>query len=286
MSERISDKKNENLPRAALAIVVAVCILSFGDATIKWFSLSLPIWQLFVLRSLLVIPVLLVMIRYWHPEVSLLPRSVMWVSLRSLLLTKMLIAYYLALPHLQLPVAAAAYYTSPIFITIFSGLFAKEPTGLRGWFAIGLGFIGAIITLRPAASGFNVFVLLPILAAIFYALAMILTRTKCQNENTLVLTAAMNVGFIVVGIVVSLCLLAVDLTSSATSANPFLLGNWVSLGINEFSYLAILAVAFFLGSLFVTIAYQSAPSSIVSTFDYSYLAFSVLWGVLIFTQLK
>lgn len=275
----------DNLPRAIFAIVFAVFALSLGDAVIKAISVSFPIWQLYVLRSALALPVLLVFIKWRHPQIRLIPKSLTWVGTRSLLLASMWVAYYVALPKLQLSVAAAAYYTLPLFITLFSGLIGRERVGTIGWFAIVLGFAGVLVILRPDAEGFNAFALLPVLAAILYAFAMILTRTKCQDESPLVLAAALNLTFIAMGAMASIGLFAANLDPSTVSQNPFLLGGWVSLGRWEVIALFILATAILIGSVFSAIAYQSGPSSTVSAFDYSYLAFSVMWSILLFSEL-
>ena len=37
--------------------------------------------------------------------------------------------------------------------------------------------------------------------------------------------------------------------------------------------------------MFAAIAYQSGPASLVATFDFAYLAFATLWGILIFADL-
>ena len=114
---------------AVCAILLAVLGLSLGDAVIKSLSAGFPLWQLYVLRSLLALPLLLVAARLRRAR---RPVSPGWVTLRSLLLCTMWIAYYAALPHLPLSAAAAAYYTSPLFITLFAGLFAGERVGWLG----------------------------------------------------------------------------------------------------------------------------------------------------------
>ncbi|HKJ63006.1 MAG TPA: DMT family transporter, partial [Hyphomicrobiales bacterium] len=273
----------DNLPRAIAAIVFAVLALSLGDAVIKAISVSFPLWQLYVLRSAIVLPILCVLISRRQPDIKLLPDSIGWVSVRSLLLALMWIAYYSALPHLQLSVAAAGYYTLPLFITLFSGIFIGERVGVIGWLAIGLGFAGVLVMLRPDTESFNIFVLFPLLAAILYALAMILTRTKCRKESPLVLSAALNAMFIVIGGIASIGLAVAGLSTAAISKNVFLLGGWVGLGAKELIALAVLAAAILIGSIGAAIAYQSASSSTVATFDYSYLAFSVMWGAVFFT---
>jgi drug/metabolite transporter (DMT)-like permease len=259
--------------------------LSLGDAVIKTISVSFPLWQLYVLRSAIALPALLLFARVREPETKFIPQSIGWVTVRSLLLVSMWLAYYAALPHLQLSVVAAAFYTLPLLITLFSSVLAGEKVRAIGWLAICLGFAGVVVMLRPSAEGFNAYALLPIVAAILYALAMILTRTKCQKESPFVLSAALNATFILVGGTVSAGLLIANLDVAQISANAFLLGGWVSTGLREIMALAVLASAILIGSIFTAVAYQSASSSTVSTFDYSYLAFSVMWGLVFFAEI-
>ncbi len=277
--------KRDNVALAIAAIVASVFALSLGDAVIKAFSVSFPLAQLYVLRSLLALPILVAIVLLRRKATSLLPVAPGWTALRSLMLAVMWIAYYVALPHIQLSVAAAAYYTAPLFITMIAALVVGERVGKMGGFAILLGFAGVLIMLRPEAGAFNAYGLLPIGAAILYAGAMVMTRTKCLQEDPMVLSLALNVTFILVGAVASLAILALDLGSSLGAANPFLFGGWTDLGRTEWSVLALLAAVIVVGSLGAAIAYQAAPSSIVATFDYAYLAFATLWGLLVFAEI-
>ena len=120
------------------------------------------------------------------------------------MLTFMWVAYYTALPHVDLSVAAAVYYTLPLFITLFAAVFIGERVGVRGWIAVFLGFCGVLLILRPRADDFNGYALLPLTSAVLYAFAMILTRTKCKNESPLVLSFGLNVSMIGVGVVATL----------------------------------------------------------------------------------
>ena len=123
------------------------------------------------------------------PDV-LWPAAMLWTAGRSLLLVAMWVSYYVALPHLSLSIAAAAYYTLPIFITLFAALFIGEKINYYGWTAVALGFIGGLLILQPASKDFSWYALLPILSAILYALAMILTRTRCRAVHPLMLSLA------------------------------------------------------------------------------------------------
>ncbi|HUF44804.1 MAG TPA: DMT family transporter [Aestuariivirgaceae bacterium] len=271
----------DNVPLAVSAIILTVLALSLGDALIKGISGSgFVIWQIFVVRSALAVPVLLMVIQAFSKCAPILPKRSGWTAIRSLMLVLMWLAYYFSLPHLQLSVAAAAYYTLPMFITLFSAVLAGERVGRVGWMAVGLGFLGVLLILRPAADAFNAYVLLPLVAAMLYALAMILTRTKCREEHPLTLSLALNFGFILFGGVATLLIGAVD----GFSEEGFLLAPWTPMGPEEWQTMAILSLAILVGSLGAAIAYQNAPSGIVGTFDFGYVGFAVIWGLMFFGE--
>jgi LPXTG-motif cell wall-anchored protein len=46
----------------------------------------------------------------------------------------------------------------------------------------------------------------------------------------------------------------------------------------------LLGIAMFIGSVGTAFAYQTGPASVVSTYDFSYLAFAVLWGAIFFSE--
>ncbi len=275
---------NDNLRLAIPAILITAFALSLGDALIKQESSAFPLWQIFVMRSVIATPFLVYFIRIRTCAISIMPARFSWVALRSIILVGMWVAYYLALPRVQLSIAAASFYTLPLFITLFAALLIGDRVGPIGWMAILLGFVGTLLILQPQAGDFNAYALLPIVSAICYALAMIMTRSKCQNENPLVLSLWLNLTFIGVGVLAILIIQFLEPTLSSTEANPFLLGEWVPMWIDEWRAMTILAVAIIVGSVGAAIAYQSGPSSIIASFDFSYVAFAVVWGILLFGE--
>ena len=282
--KRFTYADGDNINLAVVAIVFTVFALSLGDALIKRISADFPLWQIFVLRSVIAIPVLIAVVKTRTQAVSLRPISLGWTALRSLMLTFMWVAYYTALPHVDLSVAAAVYYTLPLFITLFAAVFIGERVGVRGWIAVFLGFCGVLLILRPRADDFNGYALLPLTSAVLYAFAMILTRTKCKNENPLVLSFGLNVSMIGVGVIATLFVALWGPSSSDIEGYRFLLGRWISMGTHEWLAMGLLATAILIGSVGAAIASQAGPSSIVSTFDFSYLAFAALWGLLFFAE--
>lgn len=111
----------------------------------------------------------------------------------------MWIFYFAALPHIELAIAAAAYYTLPIFITLFAAIFLGDKITSKDWLAILIGFSGTLLILQPQADDFNPYALLPLVSALCYAVAMILTRSKCLQERPTVLSLWLNISFVGVG---------------------------------------------------------------------------------------
>ncbi len=280
-----SEAQGDNIPLAIAVILVTVLALSLGDALIKQTSASFVLWQIFVVRSIIAIPVLLAVIRYRDLSMPLIPKVLGWTTLRSLMLTLMWVAYYASLPHLELSIAAAAYYTLPIFITLFSALFTGENVGRIGWIAIVLGFAGVLLILKPAAGDFNFYALLPLISAILFALAMILTRTKCRDENPLILSLALNISFVLVGLLASLLILPLSVFDIDATQRSFLAGAWTPMGLNEWMAMTLLATSILVGSIGAAIAYQTGPSSIIATYDFAYVGFASIWGLIFFGEI-
>jgi drug/metabolite transporter (DMT)-like permease len=271
----------DNVRLGVAVILVATLALSLGDAAIKLLSADFALSQIFVFRSLIAIPVVVIIIKARSRTASLMPRRIGWVALRSLLLTFLWLAYYMALPHLALGVAAATFYTLPLFITLFAAIFIGDRIGAKGWGAVALGFVGALFILKPEAGGFNAYVLLPLGSAVLDALAMILTRTKCRGENPLVLSLSLNVTLVSVGLVVT-----AYTAIAGTSANDssFILRAWSPMDAGGWLAMAFLAAVAITASVGAATAYQVAPPATIATFDFAYVGFAGLWGILIFAE--
>ena len=270
----------DNLVLAVGTILFTVLSLSLGDALIKQVSGDFVLWQIFVVRSMLAMPVLFIVIACFTQEATILPRRLGWTTARSLMLVAMWVAYYISLPHLKLSVAAATYYTLPMFITLFAAAFAGEKVEKIGWLAVAIGFLGVLLILRPEAENFNYYALLPLLSAMLYALAMILTRTKCRDEHPFTLSLALNACFILVGGGAAALIGAL----SGPERVGFLLAPWAPMGAQEWLAMTMLSVSILIGSIGAAIAYQNGPSSVVGTFDFAYVGFAAVWGVILFGE--
>jgi drug/metabolite transporter (DMT)-like permease len=264
---------------AIAAMLFTDLTLSIADAIIKSTISNMPLSQFILLRSCVTAPLVILLLKLRYPEVSLRPVCPVWAILRSGLLLTSLLLYYASLPQLDFSMAAAVYYTIPLFVTLFASIGIRETVGIQGWTGVAIGFIGVLLMLKPQAGDLNIFALLPLLSAMLYALGMVITRTRSRREHPLVLALTFNLIAIGLGGAATWYV-----TSLGNAAQSLFVGHWVAMGWTEWGLVAALSVMMLIGSVGTAIAYQLGPSSVISTWDFSYLAFAVLWGVLFFSE--
>jgi len=211
------------------------------------------------------------------------PRAPGWVALRGLLFAGAGVIYFAALPNLPFSTAAAVINSVPLFIITFAMLLGGErvPNPVRA--ALAVGFIGVLLIIQPGLAGFDFYALPVLVAAAFYALAMVVTRIHCRTENPYTLALGMHLAFITVGAVMSVVVAVVD-AAPATPAAKFLLGDWRPLALTDVLILAVLGGAFMVYTVGVAFAYQRAPAATIAPFEYTYLAAGLLWGWLLFAE--
>ena len=266
-----------------IAIILgSVLTMAFADAVVKLVSANITVWQVFVARSLVAIPLLAGLWAFSGTGFTL--KAPKWTVLRSALLLLTWLAFYASFPVLDLSVAAVAVYTNPIMIALLSALLIGEPVNARQWGGVLLGFAGVVAILKPGTEAFSWFTLLPLMGAGFYALAMVLTRSKCQDEAPLALAISLHGAFLIAGLLATAALALIGLNAETKAAFPFLFGDWAPMGPREWGLMVLigaLSAAYFIG---VARAYQIAPPPVIATFDYAYLVSAALWGFVFFAE--
>ena len=263
-------------------ILLSTAAMALADALVKLASSELTVWQIFAVRSAFAAACLLALVR-WQGQ-RMRTHSPRWVVVRSALLVACWLAYYASLTMLTLPVAAVAVYTNPIITTLLCALALGERVTARQWLGVLVGFAGVAVILRPGTAAFSWAIVLPLMAAVFYSLAMVLTRSKCQRENATALALWLHVAFIATGLGVAALLALVPADPAQAAAHPFLLRVWSAMDAGSWALLALLGIlsaGYFLG---VARAYQIAPPQIVGTFDYGYLVSAAVWSIVLFAE--
>ena len=207
-----------------------------------------------------------------------------WVLIRATLLTLMYLTLYAVIPFVPLSILAAGFYTGPIFIVILSALLIGEPVTRANWIAVFIGFSGVLISLDLFADSFSLLAIVPVLSGLFYALAAIVTRSKCHDHKPLSLALALAGVLGLTGILMSTALMWASLDALTIEQSPFMLGPWAPMDLNAWGLIILLAVLLLGIGILLATAYQVASPAIVASFDYSYLIFAAIFGFMLFSE--
>jgi drug/metabolite transporter (DMT)-like permease len=167
---------------------------------------------------------------------------------------------------LPLAEAVAIGYAAPIFITALSVPLLGEAVGVRRWSAVCVGFAGVLVMIRPGAAVFEASSLVALLAALFYAFAMIFIRRLGRTEST----ACIAFYF--------------TLTCAVVSA-PFLPLQWVAPDLPQAILLVAVGLIGGVAQLAVTAAFRAAPAAVVAPFDYSSMLYVTVIGYAVWGEM-
>ena len=132
---------------AATCIISAMALIGLIDNLVILIAERAGLWQLHLLRSLMALPMILVISRAGGWLVS--PKRLWAVALRSLLVSISMVFYFGSLAFLPVAQAAAGLFTAPIFVLLLSVVALRRRVGLVNAIAVGAGFLGILVVLRP-----------------------------------------------------------------------------------------------------------------------------------------
>ena len=185
--------------------------------------------------------------------------------LRGLMLVATTILNFLAFRYLQLDEALAILFSTPFLVAIAAGPLLGEWVGWRRWTAIGVGFAGVLVVIRPGlGGGMQWAALFSVGAAIFYAAYGIATRMVSRtdpSETTLFY-----------GNLVAVCVMA-----------PLLPFVWQGpLSALDLTLLVAVGALGSAGHYLLIAAHRRAPASVLSPFMYTQLVWATTLGFLVF----
>ncbi|SLN75008.1 EamA-like transporter family protein [Roseovarius gaetbuli] len=186
-------------------------------------------------------------------------------AFRSLLLVTEICVMILGFTLLGLVESHAVFACYPLLIAALSGPVLGEKVGWRRWVAIAVGFVGVIIILEPGFGVFKPQAIVPLIAALMFALYGLLTRYVARRD-----TAA--TSFFWTGTVGSVAMTAVGMWFW----EPMIGSDWVWMGA--------LCVAGAAGHWTLIKCYEVAEASAVQPFAYLQLLFASTIGILIFSE--
>ena len=153
----------------------------------------------------------------------------------------------------------------PLLVAALSGPVLKEFVGWKRWSAIFIGFIGVMIILKPSNNVFSLEAIIPLVAALMFALYSLLTRYAARQDTSMTsfFWTGM-IGAVVMSIVGS--------------------GYWIALKPVDWAWLGLLCILACLAHYLLIKCYELSEASSLQPFAYLQLLFATIIGLWIFSE--
>ncbi|WP_226688351.1 DMT family transporter [Ruegeria arenilitoris] len=251
-----------------LLVVGAMAAFALEDMFIKHLSVTVPTGQIMVVLGVICSLAFVVMSLATRKRIL---DPVAWQPLplmRAGTEAVGALSFVTALSLVDLSTVAAVFQAMPLAVTMGAALFLGEHVGWRRWSAIGIGFIGVLMIIRPGLAGFQPESLFVVASVLAIAARDLITRKLDVRvaSSVVALQAYVAVAFAGVALMVF-------------SAQPVVPLNTWQIG----PYLG--AVGFgFLGYYGIVIAMRIGEASALTPFRYTRLIFSIAAGMLMFGE--
>lgn len=265
-SEIRSDAAGEKVGLGITCAVTGFIGIAVMDACAKLLGEGYAISQIILFRNgvgaLAVFVVLLISGTGFRP---LRTHRIGLLALRTAFSLAAGFLFFTGLRYLPLADAFAVAFTGPLFITALSMPLLGEHVGMRRWAAVIVGFTGVLVVIQPGMASFRPEALLPLGAAFFYALAMLISRKMTRDMTTSAIMFWSSLG-------------------AALTALALMPYDWRTPGPADLAVFVSMGLIGTLGMALITQGYRFAPAAVIAPFDYSSLLWAVILGWLIWND--
>ena len=251
--------------RGSLFMAVSMASFSVNDALAKFLTTQMHFSEVMMLRGAFASVLIGALVLHQGALQSLRVLLVLPVSLRICGEIGGSALFLVAVSALPLAHVTAIVQSLPLVMTCGAVLILGEPVGWRRWLAIGAGFIGVLIIVRPGADGFSQFTLVALLSVGFYAMRDLVTKQIPAQIPTLFVTF--------------LTTIAVALAGGALT---LVHGDWITPPLHVLGLVALAAVMTLIGFQFGILALRVGDVSAVAPVRYSQMLYAMLLGYLVF----
>lgn len=258
-----ADATRATSPAAALRGIAYMALscgfLAGSDAITKWLTTGYPVGQLICLRSIFIFLPIAAMVWRDGGWASVRISSLRDQALRGGLFICTTVTIVMSFKLLPLADAVALMFAGPLFATALARPMLGERVGWKRWCAVGVGFTGVLVIVRPTGEGLALAALMPIVAALFSAVRDIVTRriTATESSNAIMICST--------GCVVAACLFTI----------PF---GWVMPTPADMALLVVAGIMVGLAHYLMIASYRAAEIAIVSPFKYVGLIWATAIG--------
>jgi len=263
-------------PLLGVFLMIGFALVAPGmDAFAKLAGAVIPVGEIlafrFGIQTLLLLPIALAMGGLLRPS----PAEIGWHFVRAALILLATGAFFTALRFMPIADAIAIFFVEPFILTLFGAAFLKERIGWRRLLACAVGFVGAMLVIRPSFAALGPVALFPLITAVSFALYMIVTRRTAQAVHPVALQAW--TGLAASGLI--LPVLWVFHGSGVQVFDPVM-----PKGV-FWAHLAGVGVTASITHLMVSAALRFAPAATIAPLQYLEIISATTLGYLIFADL-
>jgi drug/metabolite transporter (DMT)-like permease len=172
---------------------------------------------------------------------------------------------FTALRYIPLAQVIAIIFISPFIVVALAAPLLGERVDPRAWLAVLVGFAGALVIIRPGFEGFHWALLLPVTAALTRALYVLATRALGRSDDPFTtLSYSSLIGTI--------------------AASAFVAFAWTTPDLLNGALMVAMGIFGALSHFMMIRAYVNAPSATLAPFTYAEVAWSVLFGLVLFGE--
>lgn len=153
----------------------------------------------------------------------------------------------------------------PLLVAALSGPVLKEYVGWKRWSAIFIGFFGVMIILKPSNNVFSLEAIIPLIAALMFALYSLLTRYAARQDGAMT-------SFFWTGIIGAIVMSVIGS------------GYWTHLKPIDWAWLGLLCIFGCLAHYLLIKCYEVSEASSLQPFAYLQLLFATIIGLWIFSE--
>jgi len=246
-----------------LLMVGAMSVVPFMDALAKHLSDTIPVlqlvWARYFFHFCLIFPVALA--RYGPRR--LVPARPLLQLVRGGLLLASTVLFFAAISAMPLADALALVFVSPLIVTALSPWVLGEEVGTRRKIAVLVGFLGALLIVRPGFGSLQWPALLALSAGVVFGFYLLATRRLAGSAPPLVtLPYSAAAGAMIMSLVVPAV--------------------WIAPSAGQLGALALLGVIAAGGHFLLIKSFDFAPASLLAPFTYSEIVMTTLLGFVIF----
>jgi drug/metabolite transporter (DMT)-like permease len=253
--------------RGIAAILVATGSFVANDTCMKLALEDAPPFQVLLMRGIAAIVWCLPVI-FALGLIRELPRAFHpWVLLRSGSELLAILCFITALAHMPIADLTAITQISPLVVLLGMWVFFGEKVGGLRFFLVGLGITGALMVAQPGGVAASPFAIFGFLTAVGAAFRDILSRKVPARTPALAVTFSTLFIVMVGALLMSLSL--------EDMVQPTFRHTWL-----------MVIAGFFLmcGHSFIYMAYRMSPARVVAPFNYAFMIWAGISGVLVFGQ--